>query len=216
MLLLFSFSASSAFLPYKILRLCFPLNRTRQADKHGIFIVLTSWEYQALHTIDLLADPSLRNGLRLQVPRIRERARVLSRKWGMLLTILKQEDLLGAIAYVEIHNEWTECDKEPAEEAISYLTARFPGLLFCMDCDLRKPANGRFDFNYPRYEERMLGYFKNMVQYSAHAASRRGIPAVCDEGYIDFPPTNSQFEWSPRIRFPDSHYGTCMPTGFSE
>lgn len=275
----------------------------RLAGKHGIFVALSSWEYQPGHSAELLADPSLRNGIQSLAKRVDERARVLTCKWEMLLTILKQEDLLKQIAYVEIHNEWTEVDKQPAEEALAYLTARFPELLFCMDCSLRATSDGRFDFNrisstveemvarntqvfdfhlyspwiqdelfkliglhqaqgkgksaeeidrtmeeleksgsflrglmrsdylpwrefkrhlrydtfwkfymhlyhnlnpdrwdqwmfanYPRYEERMRTFFKNMIQYCGHIARRRGIPAVCDEGYIFYPPVNSQFE----------------------
>ncbi len=119
----------------------------RLAEKHGVFVALTSWEYQHGHTADLVADDALRGEIQTLAKDVEKRARVLARKWEMLLAVLKRENFLKQIAYLEIHNEWTECDKQPAEEAIVYLSPRFPELLFCMDTDPRKPAGGYFDFN---------------------------------------------------------------------
>ncbi len=56
----------------------------------------------------------------------------------------------------------------------------------------------RFDYwllkHFSRYEDRMLGFWKNNIQFFGHLARQRNIPVVCDEGYIFWMPTNSLFD----------------------
>ena len=48
--------------------------------------------------------------------------------------------------------------------------------------------------HYPQYEERMRGFWRNAIQAMSHHARARRIPLVCDEGYLCWPPTHSEFE----------------------
>lgn len=48
--------------------------------------------------------------------------------------------------------------------------------------------------HYPQYEERMRGFWRNAIMAMAGHARERNLPLVCDEGYICWPPTNSEFE----------------------
>lgn len=47
---------------------------------------------------------------------------------------------------------------------------------------------------YPEYEERMQGFWREGIAAMARHARQRNLPLVCDEGYICWPPTNSEFE----------------------
>jgi hypothetical protein len=48
--------------------------------------------------------------------------------------------------------------------------------------------------HYPEYEARMQGFWRNAIALVSQHARERGVPLVCDEGYICWPPTHSQFE----------------------
>lgn len=50
--------------------------------------------------------------------------------------------------------------------------------------------------HYPQHEERMRTFWKNYIQLLSHFACQRGVPIVCDEGYIFLPPIHSNFETS--------------------
>jgi hypothetical protein len=50
--------------------------------------------------------------------------------------------------------------------------------------------------NYPDHEQSMKNYWKNSIQHLHDYARHRGLPLVCDEGYIFWPPIHSQFETS--------------------
>lgn len=56
----------------------------------------------------------------------------------------------------------------------------------------------RYDYwmfkHYPQYEDRMRGFWRNGIQFMASHARQRGLPLVCDEGYLCWPPSHSQFE----------------------
>ena len=56
----------------------------------------------------------------------------------------------------------------------------------------------RYDYwmfrHYPEFEERMRAFWRGHVSLFGEEAARRGVPAVCDEGYVMWPPTHSAFE----------------------
>ena len=39
-----------------------------------------------------------------------------------------------------------------------------------------------------------MGYWKNIIQYMGQLGRDRGVPVVCDEGYVWYPPAKSEFE----------------------
>jgi hypothetical protein len=79
----------------------------------------------------------------------------------------------------------------------------------CYTCDWFQPWHAalylyqnmdidRYDYwmfqHHPQHEERMRGFWSNAISAMARHARERDLPLVCDEGYICWPPTHSQFE----------------------
>ena len=105
------------------------------ARRHGVWLILTSWEYQDNSCV---ADPAVRAQL-FAVPKDR-RFMYLAEQHDRLLAILKAEGLTGNVAFVEIHNEPEYSDlpqdlegKRLHEEAIAWLRTRHPDMLFSAD-----------------------------------------------------------------------------------
>jgi hypothetical protein len=106
------------------------------AKKHGVYVILTSWEYQ--DSSCLVADAKLRAEV-MAIPR-EKRLMHLARHHDRLLTILKEKHLHKNIAFVEVHNE-PDCSEFPQgqegkrlhEEAIALLRDRHPDILVSGD-----------------------------------------------------------------------------------
>ncbi|MBM3189591.1 MAG: hypothetical protein FJZ90_12810, partial [Chloroflexi bacterium] len=106
------------------------------AQKHGMYVIMTSWEYQDSNT--QVADPAIREQA-FSVP-VEARLLHLARQYDRLLTALAQRGLGRQIAFVEVHNEIDssevpreEAGQVAAAEAIAYLRARHPALLVTAD-----------------------------------------------------------------------------------
>jgi len=129
----------------------------RLAQKHDVYIVLTSWEYQPGHATELVADGALRNEI-TGAP-ADEKLMGHARKYDLLLHELKREGLDERIAFIEIHNEINilaasfggkEETKAHTEAALSYLQERHPDLLFTGDYVLPATPDYAFDLNTAR------------------------------------------------------------------
>lgn len=129
------------------------------AEKHGLYIIGTSWLYQDLLTE--VADDALRNAL-ASVP-YNDRIAFLARDWDRLLTDLEARGLHRRLAMVEVVNEldctqvsaadthahipptyetWRdgtvpaappESQREMARDAVAFLRERHPELLITVD-----------------------------------------------------------------------------------
>lgn len=129
------------------------------AEKHGLYVIGTSWLYQDLLTD--LADDALRNAL-AAVP-YNDRILFLAREWDRLLRDLKARGLHRRLAMVEVVNEldatqasaadshasatptfetWrdmtvpaasSEQQRDMAREAVAYLRERHPDVLITVD-----------------------------------------------------------------------------------
>jgi len=104
--------------------------------EYGIFVIVTSWEYQT--TSYLLKDSSLREEI-LNLP-IEKRLMNLAYQHDRLLNVLKEKGLEKNIAFTEIHNEVNYSDflqeaegMKLHEEAIAYLRERHPDILISGD-----------------------------------------------------------------------------------
>ena len=73
------------------------------AQKHNVYVALTSWEYQPGHTLGFLADPALRQEI-LAIP-VPDRFPYAGQQIDRLLTAIKREGFGDRLAYVEFHNE---------------------------------------------------------------------------------------------------------------
>jgi hypothetical protein len=106
------------------------------AKKHGVHVILTSWEYQ--DSSWLVADQRIRAEVMAIPPE--KRLMHLAQHHDRLLTILKQKDLHKNIAFIEVHNE-PDCSEFPQgpqgkklhEEAIALLRDRHPDILVSGD-----------------------------------------------------------------------------------
>jgi hypothetical protein len=107
------------------------------ANKHDVWLIPTSWEYQD-STAWFVADPSIRAEI-YAIPEER-RFMHLAEQHDRLLRILKDRGLTHRIAYLEIHNE-PEFSAFPKgaesrrlhQEAITLLRTRHPELLISGD-----------------------------------------------------------------------------------
>ncbi len=106
------------------------------AKQNGVFVVLTSWEYQ--DSTSLLADAKLRAEV-MGVP-LPQRFMRLARHHDRLLRIFEERDLHKNIAYIEVHNEPDESTfpqgaegKKLHAEAIAFLRERHPQVLLSGD-----------------------------------------------------------------------------------
>ena len=105
------------------------------ARKHEVWLILTSWEYQDSACV---GEPAIRAEL-ASVPKSR-RFMYLAEQHDRLLRILKSKGMAEQVAFVEIHNEPEYSDlpqgaegKHLHEEAIAFLRARHPDILFSAD-----------------------------------------------------------------------------------
>jgi hypothetical protein len=113
------------------------------AKKHGIYVILTSWEYQ--DSSWLVADPKLRAEV-MAVPR-EKRFMHLARHHDRLLAAIKDKNLDKNIAFIEVHNEpdYSEFPqgvqgKKLHEEAIAMLRGRHPDILVSGDYGSHDPS----------------------------------------------------------------------------
>jgi hypothetical protein len=113
------------------------------AKKHGVYVILTSWEYQ--DSSWLVADRKIRNEV-MGVPKA-QRFMHLAQQHDRLLRILKDKDLHGSIAYIEVHNE-PDASRFPQgaqgkklhQEAIAFLRDRHGDILISGDYTTHNPA----------------------------------------------------------------------------
>jgi hypothetical protein len=106
------------------------------AQRHDIYVILTSWEYQ--DSSWFVADPEIRASVYAVAPE--ERFMQLARLHDRLLTILKRENLHRNIAFVEVHNEPEHSEFPSGDEgrrlhrdAIGFLRERHPDILVAGD-----------------------------------------------------------------------------------
>jgi hypothetical protein len=106
------------------------------AKKHGVYVILTSWEYQ--DSSWFVADPKLRAEV-MAIPQEKRFMR-LARHHDRLLTILKDKNLHENIAFIEVHNEpdysmfpQAAEGKKLHEEAIAMLRERHRDILVSGD-----------------------------------------------------------------------------------
>ena len=109
------------------------------ARRHGVWIILTSWEYQ--DSSWFIADPGIRAEV-YSIP-VERRFMHLAEQHDRLIKILKSKGLEQSIAFVEVHNE-PDCSELPQgaqskqlhQEAIAMLRSRHPDILFSGDFTL--------------------------------------------------------------------------------
>lgn len=106
------------------------------AKKYDIYVILTDWEY--MHTTWFVESEALRNEV-MGMPR-QERLMCLARHMDRLVTMLKEKDLAGNIAYIEPHNEADASDlpkggegQQLHTEAVAFLRDRHPDILVSAD-----------------------------------------------------------------------------------
>jgi hypothetical protein len=107
------------------------------AREYGIYVILTSWEYQ--DSTWLVADRKIRDEV-YAIP-VEDRLIRLAHQHDRLLNLLKERGLDKMIAFVEPHNEIEHSEflkdvagmKRISEEAIAFLSDRHPDLLFSSD-----------------------------------------------------------------------------------
>lgn len=112
------------------------INLMELAKKHGVYVILTSWEYQ--DSTWHVADPKIRAEV-YGIPE-EERLMALARQHDRLLCVLKERGLEKNVAFIEPHNE-TEYSEFPKgeenkrlhTEAIAFLRDRHPDILVSAD-----------------------------------------------------------------------------------
>ena len=119
----------------------------RQAKAHGVYIMLSSWEYQ--QSPSFLAYPALRDELAAIAPK--ERFMAIARSMDQLIRYVKAEGYGSQIVYAELHNEvefgqltavgeeqgingtdtpkLVEAMQPYIEEAVDYLRQQHPDIL---------------------------------------------------------------------------------------
>lgn len=120
-------------------RLCRLMELARQ---YGIYVILTSWEYQ--DSTWFLADPAIRAEV-YGIP-VEDRLPHLARQFDRLLTVLEERRLEKSLAFVEVHNEidFSEFPARAAsrrahEDAIAHLRQRHPAVPIAGDFGLIIP-----------------------------------------------------------------------------
>ncbi|MGA2621615.1 MAG: cellulase-like family protein [Thermoguttaceae bacterium] len=113
------------------------------ARRHGVYVILTSWEYQ--DSSWLVADPQIRAEV-MAVPE-EKRLMHMARQHDRLLRALKNKGLHRNIAFVEVHNEpdaslfpQGEKGKQLHQEAIAFLREAHPDVLVSGDYCSHNPA----------------------------------------------------------------------------
>ena len=113
------------------------------AKRYGVYVILTSWEYQ--DSSWLVADPKIR----AEVMAVAQNQRLMqmARQYDRLLRMLKDKGLDRNIAYVEVHNEpdasllpQGEKGKRLHQEAIAFLRDAHPDILLSGDYCSHNPA----------------------------------------------------------------------------
>jgi hypothetical protein len=113
------------------------------AKRCGVYVILTSWEYQ--DSSWLVADPRIR----AEVMAVAQEKRLIhmARQQDRLLRILKDKGLHRNIAFVEVHNEPDASQfpqgaegKRLHEEAIAFLRDAHPDILVSGDYCSHNPA----------------------------------------------------------------------------
>ncbi len=106
------------------------------AQRHGVWIILTSWEYQ--DSSWFVADPQIRAEVD-SIP-LERRFMHMAEQQDRLLDVLKSRGFEKQVAFVEIHNEPDYSQfpqgtdgKRLHQEAIAFLHARHPGILVSGD-----------------------------------------------------------------------------------
>lgn len=129
----------------------------RQAKAHGVYIMLSSWEYQ--QSPSFLAHPELRDLLAAIAPE--ERFMTIARSLDQLIRYVKEAGFGDQIVYAELHNEvefgqltavgtaqgiaanntpeLVESMQPYIEEAISYLREQHPDVLMTASYTLNDP-----------------------------------------------------------------------------
>lgn len=121
------------------------------AKKYGVYVILTSWEYQ--DSTSFVADPAIRAEV-MGIPE-EERFMVLARHHDRLLRIFRDLSLHENIAFLEVHNEpeysllpggeiGSKCTdrmvgKRLHGEAIAFLNKAHPEILVSGDYATHKP-----------------------------------------------------------------------------
>jgi hypothetical protein len=113
------------------------------AKQNGIYVILTSWEYQ--DSSWLVADPKIRAEV-MAVPE-EKRLMHMARQHHRLLRVLKDKGLHRNIAFVEVHNEPDASmfpqggtGKRLHEEAIAFLRDAHPDILVSGDYCSHNPS----------------------------------------------------------------------------
>jgi hypothetical protein len=106
------------------------------ARKRGMYVIMTSWEYQDSNS--QVADPDTRDQA-FAVP-VENRLLHLAQHYDRLLKTLSERGLHRQIAFVEVHNEIDssqlprgEAGKRASSQAIAHLRARHPETLITAD-----------------------------------------------------------------------------------
>lgn len=159
------------------------------AEKHEVYVALTSWEYQRNHVLGLIADNSIREEI-LGIP-IMERPGYLAKQCDRLITELKKYEFHKRIAYVELHNEisghyfgitknnlWSEQSKN-VEKALAYLQEKHPGIIFTDDHGASLPKDRFFDLK--TADKVMLHHVKNAQAIDHHLYALGVQEKVCKE-----------------------------------
>ena len=112
------------------------------ARKYGVYVILTSWEYQ--DSTWFVADPKIRAEV-YAVPES-DRLMHLARHHDRLLRLLKDKGLEKHVAFVEVHNEieYSEFPKGDGgkarhAEAVAFLRAAHPDILVAGDYGSHDP-----------------------------------------------------------------------------
>ncbi len=149
------------------------LELLRLAQKHGLYFILTSWEYQPGHTTTFVADKALRDEIS-GIP-ADDKLMAHARKYDLLLTCLEHEGLQERIAFVEIHNELSllthilggpEATKRHTEQALGHLQERHPGILF--SGDYVGPWSADLAFDYKALYDAASQYASNTQVFDHH------------------------------------------------
>ncbi|MHB0858409.1 MAG: cellulase-like family protein [Anaerolineae bacterium] len=121
---------------------------------------------------------------------------------GLSFPVGDQDDIDDQMNAIEQHNQFLRWLLKPDYEPWESFKQHFsnPSLwrrlfYFFENVDIDKYDYWMFT-HYPRYEQAMKNFWKNSIQHLHAYARQRGLPLVCDEGYVFWPPMHSQFEVS--------------------
>lgn len=173
------------------------------AKRHNIYIILSSWYY--LHTQWIVKDDTLNDELYAIPPM--ERFQVFAEFLHYIIVDLEERGLDSQIAFAEIFNETDGLYFGPCygnrngfteeqiaeyrvkhEEAIAWLHARHPQLLFAYDVytpntDVRQiPGNMQvFNFHYYFVWQWVYSQLENDNSFISEKITKEEIKALCDK-----------------------------------